>query len=730
MTKAAFRNAVMKNLNLLVYFIPVFIVLSASFTSHENIYVSRTSLKIYLNTESPAYAALEDIRNEWTSNYLGRPSGQYKESRLTWGENKNLWVLEFSGLRKYTRYLSSSSPMVVKAELEEGINVKMVAPPEALEVETINASPGIDVSGTHPERVRVAQNLLKDKSWSEPNSSLLEQKLNAIIGQEKKNVYDPPMQPVVIKNGISINQPSSSPVQSSANSRQSKNSKEKYNRSYRISGNISMKGGLAFTGVSEQLKLYRVDDGFVLDEGFINIHEGYYEINVKNLHGYLIAELVTDAGDVRGYSELDLYQINLLNIKDNDFLIEKDIEIRPFKEGFNIKAISGLSFIDQDIPLDLIEKNGEQIVNEGRVDISIEGLSQSLEMDSKNQITSDMFTANSNMLVQLEAKNHWGTLAIGLGEVNKKLRVYKNSLVNALLGNYKETHDGYGVIWGRVLGKDGLPVRGAKVELAGENNIAVGPIYFNSAYLPDYSLEETRADGLFAFIKVLPGLHALKAKVNGAELPVELTISDSEKVSYLEIIHSGQRTMSLSSYNPLTGYQVETSLQLLGSDKIYDIFNGEKNLQEWPGKEGLDILESDPGPKYELTRHLISRKNKKIEVPVISKSWLKNIFRQNRINKESYKGIVVAFVENQDFEVYVSPEYPDWNRSDILYFDNQGRILPKKMGAAGGGFIMYNVTPGIMPISILPKKSEKIFTQLTIIESDFISVMSSDFDST
>ena len=80
------------------------------------------------------------------------------------------------------------------------------------------------------------------------------------------------------------------------------------------------------------------------------------------------------------------------------------------------------------------------------------------------------------------------------------MRIYRNSLVNALISDYKEEHEGYGVIWGRVIDENGQPISGAKIQLAGE--LATGPIYFNSSHLIDHSLKETKADGLFAFVKV------------------------------------------------------------------------------------------------------------------------------------------------------------------------------------------------------------------------------------
>ena len=172
---------------------------------------------------------------------------------------------------------------------------------------------------------------------------------------------------------------------------------------------------------------------------------------------------------------------------------------------------------------------------------------------------------------------------------------------------------------------------------------------------------------------------------------------------------------------------MNSSIKLHGSEKIYETYSGQRNLDQWPGARGLAILESDPGNKYALTRQLIDRRQNHHIVPVISSSWLDKKVKTLRLNKDSTKGVIAGFVKGDGFEVFPGRELEGWSDQDIIYFDEKGRALPKKIGRAGGGFIMYNVPESVTSISIIPKKSNKIFTQLAITDRYFISVMNVDF---
>ncbi len=697
--------------------ITISLMLITFISSHiepEVIYLSKATLTINLNTNSPAFAALEDSQNTWTASFINRKFENLEDSPLLWGENKNLWVLQNLHLIKYTKNaqrlkaLTIAASDIIKQQNKEKALERQIIAPEEVIVEKMEINP----NDAHPERVSVANNLLQ-ASWAEQKSAL-ESDLDRIIEKEKDKVHQGYNKKIYVAKHL----PQASPnIVRSTRSQESVEVKEKKEKSYLIKGNIVMTEGLAFTGMTDQIRVARIEENLILDEGYVNIQEGYFEINVKELYGYIVAELTDENNKVRGYAELDLASLNFSQINSNDIVIEREVKMKPHQEGFNVRAISGSSTIGNIVDVDLKGKE--------KVSIEIDGLMSKLELDDKNKITSDMFTEDSNMLMRLEAKNHWGSLAIGFGNTNQKIRMYKNSLVDALISDYKESHDGYAVVWGRVVDQNGVPIAGAKVELAGD--LAVGPLYFNKAHLIDNQLQETKGDGLFAFVKVLPGLQAIRATVNGKELPIELTVADSEHVSYVEIKQSPLKHITLQSVDMVEQREVSTSVKLHGSEKIYEIYSGQRNLERWPGERGLAILESDPGNGYALTRQLINRKENHHVVPVIKTPWVDKIVKSLRLNKDSTKGVIVGFVKGDGFEVFPGRELEGWSNQDIVYFDKRGRVLPKKIGRAGGGFIMYNVPESVTSISLIPTTSSKVFTQLAITDRYFISVMSADF---
>ena len=152
-----------------------------------------------------------------------------------------------------------------------------------------------------------------------------------------------------------------------------------------------MTDGLAFTGLSDDIRVARIEENLILDEGYVNIQEGYFEINVKELYGYIVAELTGENGEIKGYAELDLGSLNFSQINSNDIVIENEVKMKPYKEGFHIKAISGASTFGNTVEVELKEHE--------KVSIEIDGLRSKLELNEKNKITSDMFTKDSNMPV-------------------------------------------------------------------------------------------------------------------------------------------------------------------------------------------------------------------------------------------------------------------------------------------------------------------------------------------
>ena len=57
----------------------------------------------------------------------------------------------------------------------------------------------------------------------------------------------------------------------------------------------------------------------------MNLRDGNFEISVKELYGYIVAELTNVENDIIGYAELDLARLNFSEISANDIIIRRDL---------------------------------------------------------------------------------------------------------------------------------------------------------------------------------------------------------------------------------------------------------------------------------------------------------------------------------------------------------------------------------------------------------------------
>ncbi len=728
--------------NLYKYKALQFVLVASLFFSYqsvelENIYFTKNPITLTTEQNSPAYAALEDSHQNYTMYFMRSPGLEYEDVPLQWGENKNLWVLQNSQFMKYTQQAQELNPIsintskVKKEIIAKDPLMRVLEPPAEAIADSQIAIKRIEDSEINPERVAMANALMIGAQESETdNNYTMDQlasqgiDLDEIIENNKGNVYQGQQNILITGNQTKpLNANNHFLGQFAANDKQPKTDKDykKHFKNYMMRGKIDLSalGEISFVD-HNKVVIYRQVDGEPAEKAFVDLNKNYYEIHVNEMTGYLIAEAYDDKNQLVGFKQVDLLAKDMTSIDLRDVIVKQNLKLQSSEELLKIKALSGYTTTQYDVPLQDAPISGGLVTDKVMVSAQIDGLDERLELDKNFEITSDMFTKNSNMLIKLEAKNHWGSLAIGLGHSVQKMRLYKNTLVEALLDNYKESHDGYGVVWGRVVDENGQPIKGAKVEIAGD--LAKGPFYFNEAHLVDYQRQTTGYDGLFAFVKVIPGLQATRATIDGKDLPVELTVVDDQMVSYVEIRSGVKKHISVESFNPITKNNIDTSYKLIGSDKIYDTYSDNENIELWSGQKGVTLLESDPGEGFELTRHFIDRQKNHHKIPVVSTVWLNSLFEQKSIRPDSQKGVLVGYVMGDDFEVFTNADLDGWSSRNIIYFDEKGRALHKNIGRAGGGFVMYDLPESLSSLSILSKNTNKVYTSLILSDRDFVSV--------
>ena len=139
---------------------------------------------------------------------------------------------------------------------------------------------------------------------------------------------------------------------------------------------------------------------------------------------------------------------------------------------------------------------------------------------------------------------------------------------------------------------------------------AVGPIYFNDFRIPDKSLKNTSSNGLFAFIKVKPGLHIVMSQLDSRALPSVVVSSNSGAVSYAEI---NMKTLQLAGqvYDPVFKQKLSASISAVGTSMSTQT-NAKGDFQmKVPSTDAVIFVDANPGPGFFVTREAIPRNQAK-----------------------------------------------------------------------------------------------------------------------
>lgn len=470
-----------------------------------------------------------------------------------------------------------------------------------------------------------------------------------------------------------------------------------------LKGQLQIRDGLAFMGPETYFTLHRVSEGKVHEAGRVYVSEARFEIYVHEPHGQLVAELHSRDGRTLGRGRLDLDEgrTEYDNLK---------IDLTPVSSGAAVRVASAYSEGRNRIP-----------VKNALVAFDQNGLPEALNDDGLRQDLDR--THGSTFMVRAQADKYWPTLAMGMeGEIGN-VRLYPDSMVKSLLDlTLKEdrgTAEQGGVVWGRIL-KDGKPIRGVDVEMAG----SYLPVYFNQIYLPDNKLHQTSDNGLFAFLLVRPGVQAVRVRYNGKMYPAQVFPTEEHNLSYVEINLEENQSVNIALQDVFDPKQhMSAHVRFVGVDDEVGIEGSQK--LHYPAGPDIMMLEADAGADYELTRVQVLKNEARVIVPLIKRSWLQSIADIKQFELVPHRGIVVGFVEDQPFQV----EFTGYTTEtpQLAYFDSQGMLVAGNSGPAGGGFVLFNAPMGLQTLSVKPLASNQVFTQAFVAEPEFVHAFKYSF---
>ncbi len=477
-----------------------------------------------------------------------------------------------------------------------------------------------------------------------------------------------------------------------------------------LSGSIEIVSGLAITDKAQHIVIFRELEGLAIEKAQVWMNVGKFEVAARSLRGRLVGQLRGPKNEILGQGEINLS--SLTPNADSTRIENLKMKISPVVDGARIDVVSAHSY-------------GGHVETVPSAKVWMMGATQPLKPDADHRYFSEGgLQPGSSFVAQAIADNHWGTLVVGVSRQDTRAQLFPNKLIDALLnltlGADRALADKSGVIWGRIT-KNGQPVTGARVEMAGDSRRAA--VFFNSLLLPDRYADSTGENGAFAFVWATPGIQSVRVIYQGQSYPAQVIPVESNHVSYLEFDLGEPDSVPLEMVDPIDGSKEINAILRLAGDETAQVEVQGRGRLSLPAGPGLMMLEGDAGEQYELMRYSAPRNSKFMHLPVVRRDWLLSLAARRRINMDTEVGTVVGFAMNDDFIVRLEGADEGDAEPVIVYFDTQGQALFAEEGVAGGGFAIFNVPSGLRTVSISTKSSRQLFTQVVIAAPEVVNAV-------
>ncbi|NJL23989.1 MAG: hypothetical protein HC902_01570 [Calothrix sp. SM1_5_4] len=577
--------------------------------------------------------------------------------------------LAFKGMTVRRPAVVESRPIYIAGESVRKKAVPMPAPGPALHEEDIWQMPTV----AKVARDLVESELQASAPVSAPTEKIIRSSTGTTIVVRKADVPPQPSQVVAVNGGTyrdpvrELMEEDSSPSFIPNLSTLSVGASDV--RPLWLNGQIEMTGGLAFVGPETHLVVKRVMDGQTYERGRIWVTEGKFEIHVKKAIGFLVAELQTRDGRVLGRGEVNLLHLGKVPAKASR-IDDIRIALAPTAENASFRTVSAYSHGDQMMP-----------IREARVEI--QAYMDAQAVNDEGFVGETTLDRDSTFVVRARAKKHWSSLVVGQAGQPQDIRLFSNSLVDALIelvlrGTDRKEAYHQGVVWGQIRQADGF-VAGAQVEMAGDYK----PVYFNEAYLPDPGMTATGRNGLFAFLRVKQGIQAVRVKTKDRVYPAQIFPTEDKHVAYIDFELRDKVVSQFKVIDMLDMTRpVSARIRLVGTDEVLNL-NGDDYV-EYAVPSRTFMVEADAGPEFELSRTTMTGAPHLVHLPVVRKDWLYQLYSGKNIVPAPGRGTVVGFIDDQDFEIEMTG-YAPHEEMHVVYFDREGRPLEGRMGVAGGG---------------------------------------------
>ncbi|MES2768368.1 MAG: carboxypeptidase-like regulatory domain-containing protein [Bdellovibrionota bacterium] len=464
-----------------------------------------------------------------------------------------------------------------------------------------------------------------------------------------------------------------------------------------IAGNLEVTKGLALTG-TQKIVVYRQIGGTKYEYGQVFLDKGRYEIYVNEPNtGVVIAELLENDTMV-GRAEILMPEV-MLNIKSDADLKNVPIKIAPILDQVVAQNISAYSYYKK-------EK-----LNNSQIRIS-------------DALNANIKVFNSSVIVKATKENHWGNIILGSSKQLFTHVLNPDATIQALkdILGIRTPKEQMGIIKGEVL-ISGKHVAGAEVEIIGQESIK--PVYFNS-FIPDASLTSTTANGEYAFPDIPEGNYLVRAKYKGKYLSPQVAPVEPGFITQVQFDVQKPALAEAFIFDIQSSEMMSANISFLGSETKVPV--QARKLISFSGTDGVQFLEvQSPDQNYYSTRVTVDKSEKEILIPMISQSWLNALMSRLKVTVIPETGLVIGTALELSYSVELDPGAYNED-TKIIYFDNQGRLVPGAMiTPVGGGFVAVNVNPGIRSLFNKYHGTQNLKITTMAVDSSAINVFSTKF---
>ena len=485
--------------------------------------------------------------------------------------------------------------------------------------------------------------------------------------------------------------------------------------SIKVVGKITLSKGLALLE-SDDLSIIYIAGCSVEKMADIDLNQGRFSVDIEGPDfGFLLAQLRGKDGLLRGSSQILL----------------RDVFIKKFSENPNFAIRDSVQIDLQITPLD---RPTMQVfrVDEGHRDI----LSKALEVKGIGKVKSDKdglfyipeLLAGSSFIAKaltqgVSTQNLWKALFWSANDKNYEWEIPNNTLLKNLQNHLSDLSPDLSVIWGKVL-KNGQPIQGISLELALADQI--GKPYYLTPEGQFIKGGTTTSTGYFVYANVPPGIQTLRASGEDFSIPAQVLWTDRGHISSV-VLEDTKKEVKACIFDSQTGDFLSAYVNFLGlSTDNFETQSGHLDLKLPNNNLPLhfELLPKDMGYYYPilLTSHL----NKPvIPFPVPRRSWIDELAAKYKITQHPDLSIIVGHISHSSFKVYIE----NTNRyTDIVYFNRNENSQEPLPSIQDGGFVLFNVDPGLHSLVLETEHLEKGRSIKTLItDSDFVTVFSHSF---